>query len=62
VSFLVRQRGLLLCRPNSCWDDPLIWNRPTLIAQLLNWGADEEMALADILKDNLNTDMEDEFV
>lgn len=62
TSLLRRQRGLLLCVVNNCFDDPLIWNRPGIIQRNLEFGQDQEMAVAEILKDNLNTDMEDEYI
>jgi len=62
VTLLVRQRGSIFCTPNNCVDNPLIWNRPGIIQEVLEFGQDQEMAVADILRDNLNTDMEDEFI
>jgi len=62
VSYLRRQRGLILCVVNNCWDDPLIWNRPGLIQNNLAWGAEYEMQVADILTQDMNEDMEDEWI
>lgn len=52
---------MILCRVNGCVDDPLIWNRPGMIQSNLSFGQDTEMAVADILKQDINEDMEDEF-
>ena len=59
TSLLVRQRGLILCTVNGCIDNPLIWNRPGIIQNQLAFGADQEMAVAEILKQDINEDMED---
>lgn len=56
VSELIRQLGLILCRP--CYDNPLAWQRPLMIQDLLNFTAEEELRVADILKDNQNDDIE----
>jgi hypothetical protein len=61
TNLLRRQRGLILCLPNGCFDDPTIWNRPGMIQSNLAFGQDTEMAVADILKQDINEDMEDEF-
>jgi hypothetical protein len=58
-NLLRRQRGLIVCIPNGCWDDPLIWNRPGMIQNNLSFSADTEMAVADILKQDINEDLED---
>lgn len=62
TSCLVRQRGKILCTLNDCVDNPLIWNRPGIIAENLNFGSDDEMAPAPILTQNVNDDMEDSLI
>jgi hypothetical protein len=54
VSELRRQLGLILC--STCVDNPLAWQRPQLIQDRLNFTAEEEMRLADILKNNSDDD------
>lgn len=61
VSELRRQRGLLLC--HFCWDNPIAWQRPQIIQDVLSAGAENELAVADILKepttegDDINSDI-----
>jgi len=57
VSQLARQRGLILCP--KCLDDPTIWQRSRIIQDVLSQSADQEMAVADILKQPLAQDMEE---
>lgn len=55
TSKLVRQRGLILCI-EKCWDNPQAWERDAIIQeQLVN--PEQEMDLAEILKDNQNDDL-----
>jgi hypothetical protein len=61
VTDLRRQRGLLLCAP--CYDNPIAWQRPQIIQDVLSAGAENELAVADILKepttegDDINSDI-----
>lgn len=55
VTELRRQLGLILCE--ICADNPLAWQRPLMIQDRLNFTAEEELRLAEILKDNMNDDM-----
>ncbi len=55
VTELRRQLGLILCE--TCFDDPIAWQRPILIQDLLNFTSNEELRLADILKENLGDDI-----
>lgn len=59
TSQLRRQRGLILCSSHGCTDDPLIWQRPRLIQDTLAQSADQEMAVAEILKQPLGSEMEE---
>lgn len=58
TSQLTRQpglrRGLLVCP--KCFDNPLTFYRDLLIQDALSFSADEEMAVADILKIPLSDD------
>ena len=56
VSELKRQLGLILCE--TCYDNPIAWQRPLQIQDVLNFTADEELRVADILKENQNDDIE----
>jgi len=56
VSQLRRQLGLILCGP--CYDNPIAWQRPLLIQDLLNFTSGEELRVADILKENQNDDLQ----
>jgi hypothetical protein len=47
-------RGILVCP--SCFDDPLTFYRPLLIQDNLAQSADQEMAVADILKEPTSDD------
>lgn len=61
VTDLRRQRGLLLC--SFCYDNPIAWQRPQIIQDVLSAGAENELAVADILKepttdgDDINSDI-----
>ena len=55
VTELRRQLGLILCE--TCFDNPLAWQRPIMIQDLLNFTSNEELRLADILKENLGDDI-----
>lgn len=48
VTELRKQLGLILCQP--CVDNPIAWNRPLIIQDILSFTADEELRVADILK------------
>jgi hypothetical protein len=56
VSELRRQLGLILCE--TCYDNPVAWQRQNMIQDHLNFGSEEELRVADILKDNQNDDTE----
>ena len=57
VSQLRRQpglrRGLLVCP--KCWDNPLSFQRDYLIQETLSQSADDEMKVADILQEPVNS-------
>jgi hypothetical protein len=61
ASELRRQRGELLCK--YCYDNPIAWQRPQLIQDVLSAGAEEELAPAQILRepttegDDINSDV-----
>jgi hypothetical protein len=55
VTELKRQLGLILC--GSCYDNPIAWYRPIMIQDLLNFTAEEELRIADILKSNQSDDI-----
>lgn len=61
VHDLRRQRGLLLCI--FCYDNPIAWQRPQIIQDVLSAGAENELAIADTLKepttegDDINSDI-----
>jgi len=55
VSELRRQLGLILC--TTCVDNPIAWSRPLQIQDLLNFSGDEELRVADILKENTSDDI-----
>ena len=55
VTELKRQLGLILCP--TCVDNTIAWQRPILIADKLSFVADEELRVADILKENLSDDI-----
>jgi hypothetical protein len=61
VSQLRRQpglrRGLLVCP--KCWDNPLTFTRDYLIQEVLSQSADQEMQVADILKEPVNSEDEE---
>ena len=46
---LVLQRGLLLCI-FKCVDNPLAWDRVSIIRDILEFGATEEMQVPELLK------------
>lgn len=52
---------MILCAI-KCIDNPLIWNRPGIIQEVLSFGQDQEMAVADILRQSISEDQEDEFM
>ena len=56
VSELRRQLGLILCE--TCYDNPVAWQRQNMIQDALNFGSEEELRVADILKENQNDDTE----
>ena len=55
VTELRRQLGLILCE--TCFDNPIAWQRPVMIQDLLNFTSEEELRLADILKENQGDDV-----
>jgi hypothetical protein len=61
VTDLRRQRGMLLCY--FCYDNPIYWQRPQIIQDVLAAGAEEELAPAQILRepttegDDINSDI-----
>ena len=55
VTELRRQLGLILCE--TCFDNPLAWQRPVMIQDLLNFTSNEELRVADILKENMGDDV-----
>ncbi len=57
VSRLVRQRGLIVCL-DKCFDNLLSFQRDNIIQNNLSQSAQEEMAVADILKQPISDEME----
>ena len=55
VSELSRQLGLILCQ--TCRDNMICYQRPQLIADKLSFSGDEELRVADILKENTSDDI-----
>jgi hypothetical protein len=55
VTELQRQLGLILCQ--SCVDNPIAWVRPLIIQDVLNATQEQELRVADILKDNMADDI-----
>jgi hypothetical protein len=55
VTELRRQLGLILCE--TCVDNTIAWQRPLQIQDLLNFSGDEELRVADILKENTSDDI-----
>ncbi len=55
VTELKRQLGLILCP--TCVDNTIAWQRPILTTDKLSFVADEELRVADILKENLSDDI-----
>lgn len=55
VSDLQRQLGLILCKP--CVDNPIAWTRPLIIQDCLNSSEEQELRIADILKNNESDDL-----
>jgi hypothetical protein len=47
----------------QCYDNPIAWQRPQIIQDVLSAGAENELAIADILKepttegDDINSDI-----
>ena len=53
VTNLQWQNGLLLCQ--DCWDNPIAWERPVIIQEVLSESPDMgEAGTAEILKGNQN--------
>ncbi len=50
ISLLVKQQGLLLCIDHDCYDNPIMFERERIIADILEFGQDTEMQPLDILK------------
>jgi hypothetical protein len=55
VTELRRQIGLILCE--TCFDNPIAWQRPVMIQDLLNFTSEEELRIAEILKENMGDDV-----
>jgi hypothetical protein len=55
VTELKRQLGLILCP--TCVDNTIAWQRPILIADKLSFLGDEELRVAEILKENQSDDI-----
>lgn len=55
VTELRRQLGLILCR--TCIDNTIAWQRPIIIQDILSFTGDEELRVAEILKENLSDDI-----
>jgi recombinational DNA repair protein (RecF pathway) len=55
VTELSRQLGLILC--TYCRDNMLCYQRPQLITDVLSFTSDEELRIADILKENTSDDI-----
>jgi len=56
VTDLQRQLGLILCQP--CVDNTIAWTRPLIIQDLLNSTEEQELRVADILKENMSDDLD----
>ena len=52
---LQRQLGLILCQ--QCFDNPIAWQRPNIIQDVLSYTANEELRVADILTENSSDDI-----
>ena len=55
VTELRRQIGLILCE--TCFDNPIAWQRPVMIQDLLNFTSDQELRPAEILRENMGDDV-----
>jgi hypothetical protein len=55
VSELKRQLGKILC--NTCLDNTIAWQRQIMIADKLSFKGEEEVRVADILKESNNDDI-----
>jgi hypothetical protein len=55
ASHLTRQIGLILCY--ECYDDPIAWQRPSIIQDILSFTANEELRVLDILTENQSDDI-----
>lgn len=49
IDRLVKQRGLLLCI-DSCWDNPIMFEREEIIQDVLEFGSTTELEPVDVLK------------
>jgi len=56
VTELRRQLGLIIC--SSCTDNTVAWQRPIIIQDVLSFTGDEELPVAEILKENLSNDID----
>jgi hypothetical protein len=56
VTELSRQLGLILCQP--CRDNPIAWVRPLIIQDVINSSLEQELRLAEILKQNQSDDFD----
>lgn len=55
VTELKKQLGLILC--TYCVDNTIAWQRPLIIQDKLAFTGDEELRIAEILKDNQSDDI-----
>ncbi len=54
ISQLQWQQGLLLCN-DGCYDNPIMWDRPVIIQEVLSETSDSgEAGVAELLKGNDN--------
>ena len=55
ITELRRQLGLILC--STCVDNTIAWQRRIIIQDILSFTGDEELRVAEILKENLSDDI-----
>ena len=56
VTDLSRQLGLILCQHDI--DNPIAWVRPLIIQDKLNSTVEQELRIADILRENMSDDLD----
>ncbi len=56
VTELKKQLGLILCP--TCVDDTIAWQRPIIIQDKLSFSGDEELRVAEILKESQSDDVD----